>query len=72
MDTRTDHFAPLRLKAAPATARDPMIRVGAISAVPVVIRGLGADPARVLAEAGFDLSLLDSPNNQITFSDEVA
>jgi AraC-like DNA-binding protein len=69
MDTRTDHFAPLRLKAAPATARDPMIRVGAISAVPVVIRGLGAEPARVLAEAGFDIALLGSPNNQITFSE---
>jgi AraC-like DNA-binding protein len=68
MDTRTDRFAPLRLKAAPATARDPMIRVGVISAVPGVIRSLGADPAGVLAEAGFDISLLNNPNDQITFS----
>ena len=45
-----------------------MIRVGAISAVPGVIRSLGADPAQVLAEAGFDLSLFDDPNNQISFA----
>ena len=45
-----------------------MIRVGAIAAVPGVIRSLGADPAQVLAEAGFDLSLFDDPNNQISFA----
>ena len=45
-----------------------MIRVGAITAVPGVIRSLGADPAQVLAEAGFELSLFDDPNNQISFA----
>ena len=52
MDTRVDRFAPLRLKTPPATPQDPIIRVGAISAVPGVIRGLGADPAQVLAGFG--------------------
>ena len=40
-----------------------------MSALPVVIRSLGADPAQVLAEAGFDIGLLDDPNKQITFSE---
>jgi AraC-like DNA-binding protein len=69
MDTRNNRFAPLRLKAAPAPARDPMIRVGVIAAVPGVIRSLGKDPARVLAEAGFDISRLENPNDRITFSE---
>jgi hypothetical protein len=68
MDTRVDRFAPLRLKAPPATPLDPMIRVGAVSAVPGVIRSLGADPAQVLGQAGFDLSLFDDPNNPISFA----
>ena len=68
MDTRADPFAPLRLKTAPATARDPMIRVGALAAIPGVIRSLGGDPARVLAEAGFDIASLGSPDEQITFA----
>jgi AraC-like DNA-binding protein len=68
MDSRVDRFAPLRLKAPPATPHDPMIRVGAISAVPGEIRSLGLDPAQVLAEAGFDPSLFEDPNNQISFA----
>jgi len=68
MDSRVDRFAPLRLKAPSATPQDPMIRVGAVAAVPGVIRSLGADPAQVLAQAGFDLSLFDDPNNPISFA----
>ena len=45
-----------------------MIRVGAISAVPDLIRSLGADPKQILGEAGFDLSMFDDPNNQISFA----
>jgi AraC-like DNA-binding protein len=45
-----------------------MIRVGAVSALPGVIRSLGLDPAQVLAKAGFDLSLFDDPNNPISFA----
>ncbi len=68
MDTRVDRFAPLRLKTPPATPRDPIIRIGAVAGVPGVIRSLGLDPAQVLAEAGFDLSLFDDPNNPISFA----
>jgi AraC-like DNA-binding protein len=68
MDSRVDRFAPLRLKAPPATPLDPMIRVGAVSALPAVIRSLGLDPAQVLADAGFDPSLFDDPNNPISFA----
>lgn len=68
MDTRVDRFAPLRLKAPPATPRDPMIRVGVIAALPAVIRSLGHDPSQVLKDAGFDTSLLDDPNKRISFA----
>ena len=68
MDSRVSRFAALRLKAPPATPLDPMIRVGAIAAVPGVIRSLGADPAQVLAEAGFNPSLFEDPNNPISFA----
>jgi hypothetical protein len=34
-----------------------MIRIGTGQAIPAVIASLGADPAEVLAEAGFDLAL---------------
>jgi AraC-like DNA-binding protein len=68
MDTRVDRFAPLRLKAPPATPRDPMIRVGVIAALPAVIRSLGHDPSQVLQAAGFDAALLEDPNNRISFA----
>jgi hypothetical protein len=32
-------------------------RIGDAAAVPAVLRSLGADPAEVVAEAGFDLEL---------------
>ncbi len=44
-----------------------MLRIGATLAVPAVIQELGASPARVLAEAGFDLALFDNPGNQISY-----
>jgi AraC-like DNA-binding protein len=68
MDTRVDRFAPLRLKAPPATPRDPMIRVGVIAALPAVIRSLGHDPSQVLQATGFDAALLEDPNNLISFA----
>jgi AraC-like DNA-binding protein len=48
---------------------DPPIRVGVLSALPAVIRSLGADPAQVLAKAGFDIGLLDDQNKRITFGE---
>jgi AraC-like DNA-binding protein len=44
-------------------------RVGGVQAIPAVLRGLGADPAKVFADAGVDLALLDNPENQISFAD---
>jgi AraC-like DNA-binding protein len=36
--------------------------------IPGVLSRLGADPAEVLAEAGFDLQLFDDPENRISFA----
>ena len=44
-----------------------MLRVGAVMAVPVVLRRLGMDPATVLAEAGFDAALFDDPDHRISY-----
>jgi AraC-like DNA-binding protein len=44
------------------------VRIGATLALPAVLRSLGADPAEVLAEAGFDLSLFDDPDNQVSYA----
>jgi len=45
-----------------------MVRIGTVQAIPAVLESLGADPAEVLAEAGFDLALFDSPDNRIAFA----
>jgi hypothetical protein len=37
-------------------------------ALPAVLRSLGANPANVLAEAGFDLKLFDDPDNLVSFA----
>jgi hypothetical protein len=43
-------------------------RIGATMALPAVLRSLGANPAEVLAEAGFALSLFDNPDNRISYA----
>ena len=48
---------------------DTELRIGATMALPDVLRGLGVDPAMVLAEAGFDLALFNSPENMISFQE---
>lgn len=48
---------------------DEELRVGTIAALPGVLLSLGANPAEVLAEAGFDATLFDDPNNRISHSD---
>ena len=45
-----------------------MVRVGTTMAIPAVLENLGANPAEVLAEAGFDLALFDDPDNLISFA----
>jgi AraC-like DNA-binding protein len=44
------------------------VRIGATLGLPAVLRSLGADPAEVLAEAGFDLGLFDDPENQVSYT----
>lgn len=48
-------------------ALEPTLRIGATVAVPEVLRRLGADPVKVLAEVGVDLKLFDDPNNRISY-----
>ncbi len=54
---------PRRRKPTEAT-----LRVGATMALPAVLRSLGANPAEVLAEEGFDPTLFDDPENLITYA----
>jgi AraC-like DNA-binding protein len=44
------------------------LRIGATVALPAVLRGLGADPAALLAEAGFELALFDNPDNVVSLA----
>ena len=43
------------------------LRIGATMALPAVLRSLGADPARMLAEVGLDAKLFDDPDNRISY-----
>ena len=49
--------------ASPETA----LRIGATMALPAILRDLGADPARMLAEVGLDAHLFDNPDNRISY-----
>ena len=49
------------------TDEDTELRIGATMGLPDVLQGLGVDPAKMFAEAGFDLALFDSPENMISF-----
>jgi hypothetical protein len=41
------------------------VPIGGTMGTPAVFRSLGADPAKVLAEAGFELELFDEPDNLV-------
>lgn len=43
------------------------VRIGVTTTVPAILRDLGADPADVLAEAGFDPELFTDPDNRISY-----
>jgi AraC-like DNA-binding protein len=47
---------------------DATVRIGGTADVPAVLRRLGADPARVLAEAGFDIKLFDDPDTLVSYA----
>jgi AraC-like DNA-binding protein len=52
----------------PAAEEPPATRlVGALTAVPGLVRELGADPGAIIAAAGLDPRLLDSPSNRIAY-----
>jgi AraC-like DNA-binding protein len=53
----------VRRKPAEAT-----VRIGATIALPAVLSSLGANPAELLREAGFDLKLFDDPDNRVSFA----
>jgi len=44
------------------------LRIGTISALPAVLRSLGADPAEVLAEEGFALEQFEDPDNLVSLA----
>jgi AraC-like DNA-binding protein len=44
------------------------MRIGTMVALPAILRNLGADPAEVFAEAGFDLELYEDPDNRVSFA----
>jgi AraC-like DNA-binding protein len=48
-------------------ATEATIKIGAIWAMPEVVRVLGFDPADVFAQAGVDLGLFDDLDNEISF-----
>jgi AraC-like DNA-binding protein len=47
---------------------DTTVRIATLTALPVVLEQLGYDPATVLAEQEFDLSLFDNPDNTISYA----
>ncbi len=49
------------------THLESTVRIGTIMALPAALRSLGANPVELLAEAGFDLTLLDNPDNRISY-----
>jgi AraC-like DNA-binding protein len=65
MDRRS---ASLRLEPRRRAPPEATLRIGATLAVPDVLRSLGANPAHVLGEAGFDLALFDNPDNVLTLA----
>jgi len=57
----------VRSKAEPAHL-EAAVRIGTIMALPAALRSLGVNPIEVLAEAGFDLTLFDDPDNRISYT----
>ena len=45
------------------------VRIATIAAIPLVLEQLGYDPAAVMRECDFDISLFDDPDNVITYYD---
>jgi AraC-like DNA-binding protein len=62
------HLDDLGQRAAARRTGEATLRIGATLALPAVLRSLGANPTAVLAQAGFDLTLFDNPENQVSYA----
>jgi len=60
--------AGARRRTAAHLQEEATVRIGPVLAIPGVLRRLGADPAKVLAEAGVDVALFDDPENLISYA----
>jgi hypothetical protein len=63
----TDKYAMARNGTEPANS-EAGVRIGTILALPSILQNLGANPAEILAEAGFDLAQFDDPDNRIAYA----
>ena len=57
-----------RSRAVRLRRNDATVRIGGTTDIPAVLRSLGADPATVLAEAGFDLKVFDDPDTLVSYA----
>jgi AraC-like DNA-binding protein len=57
----------VRARSSAGAATEATLKVGAIWAMPELLRSLGADPADVLAQAGVSVDLFDDLDNLISF-----
>jgi AraC-like DNA-binding protein len=62
------HSAGGRRRTVRHAPEEATVRIGPALAIPGVLRRLGADPAKVLAEAGVDIALFDDPENLISYA----
>jgi AraC-like DNA-binding protein len=49
--------------------REAMVRIGTTLGLLKVLRNMGEDPIRLLAEAGADLALFDNPENWVSYAE---
>ena len=62
------HLDATRPRTVRLRRNDATVRIGGTADIPAVLSSLGADPAKVLAEAGFDLKLFDDPDTLVSFA----
>jgi len=60
--------APRTPDAKPRLVREGELRVAALTALPAILREHGVDPPEVFASAGFDIDILDDPDNPVPFA----
>lgn len=49
-------------------SREATVRVGVATAIPEILRSLGADPAAVAADAGLDPKVFDDPDSLVPYA----